>query len=140
VLPIVGCVRRAAIPILVVALFAAGCGARSNKLFTAKGTIACLKTKGFIVTTDPAQVGFIAAFAEHGGAKATTPTGNVVTIAFTKDETTVKDTANAFKAHASKQLRPHFSDVLRTNRNVVMVWTTTPASDDDQKVEGCLAP
>jgi hypothetical protein len=132
-------VRRAALPILVVALIAAGCGARTHKPFTAKGTIGCLKEKGFTVTTDPGQVGFIAAFADNGGVKATSQTANVVTIAFTKDDTTAADTANAFKAHASAKLRPHFSDILRTNRNVVMVWTTTPTADDDQKVEGCLA-
>jgi hypothetical protein len=133
-------VRRAAIPILVVALLAAGCGARSSKPFTAKGTLGCLKAKHFAVTTNPAQVGFIAAFAENGGVRATPPDGNVATIAFTTDETTVDDTVKAFRTHASAQLRPHFSDVLRTNRNVVMVWTTTPSADDDKLVQGCLAP
>jgi hypothetical protein len=132
-------VRRAATPILVVALLAAGCGARSTKPFTAKGTIGCLKGKHFIVTTNPAQVGFIAAFADNGGIRATAQDGSVVTIAFTKDETTVDDTAKAFRSHASAGLRPHFDDVLRTNRNVVMVWTTTPSSEDDQNVQGCLA-
>jgi hypothetical protein len=125
---------------VLLALLAAGCGARSSKPFTAKGTIGCLKAKGFTVTTDPIEVGFIAAFADNGGARATSQTGNVVTIAFTKDETTVDDTVKAFKAHASAALRPHFNDVLRTNRNAVMVWTTTPTSDDDTKVQGCLAP
>jgi hypothetical protein len=133
-------VRRAALVLLLVALLAAGCGARSNKPFTAKGTIGCLKAKAFTVTTDPVQVGFIAAFADNGGVRATSQTGNVVTIAFTKDESTVEDTVKAFKAHASAALRPHFGDVVRTNRNVVMVWTTTPAADDDRKVQGCLAP
>jgi hypothetical protein len=124
----------------VVALLAAGCGARSNTPFTAQGTIACLKAKGFTVTTDPTQLGFIAAFAENGGLRASSQGGNVVTIAFTKDESTVQDTVKAFKSHASAALRPHFSDVLRTNRNAVMVWTTTPSADDDQTVEGCLKP
>ena len=132
--------RRAAIAIVILALLAAGCGARSAKPFTATATIGCLKDKDFTVSTNPAQVGFIAAFAENGGIRATSQSGSVVTIAFTKDETTVQDTAKAFRTHASAALRPHFDDVLRTNRNVVMVWTTTPSSDDDQKVQGCLAP
>jgi hypothetical protein len=133
-------VRRAALPILVVALLAAGCGARTSKPFTAKGTIGCLKTKGFTVTTNPAQVGFIAAFADNGGIRASAHDGNVATIAFTKDETTVADTVKAFRTHASPQLRPHFDDVVRTSRNAVMVWTTTPSGDDDSLVQGCLAP
>ena len=132
--------RRAAIPILVVALLTAGCGARSAKPFTAKGTLGCLEAKQFAVTTDPGQVGFIAAFAENGGVRATSHGGNVVTIAFTKDEASVSDTVKAFRAHASTALRPHFNDVLRTNRNAVMVWTTTPPADDDKLVQGCLAP
>ena len=131
--------RRAAIAIVIPALVAAGCGARSAKPFTAKATIACLKGKAFTVSTNPAEVGFIATFAENGGLRATSKSGNVVTIAFTKDETTVDDTAKAFRSHASAGLRPHFDDVLRTNRNVVMVWTTTPSSEDDQNVQGCLA-
>jgi len=133
-------VRRAAVVTVSIALLAAGCGARSNKPFTAKGTIGCLKAKHFAVTTDPTQVGFIAAFADNGGIRATPQDGNVVTLAFTKDATTVEDTVKAFKAHASAGLRPHFSDVVRTNRNAVMVWTTTPSGDDDHTVESCLAP
>jgi hypothetical protein len=132
-------VRRAILPIVLVALLAAGCGARSSKPFTAQGTIGCLKAKNFAVTTNPAQVGFIAAFADNGGVRATPPSGNVVTIAFTKDDTTVNDTVEAFRSHASAILRPHFSDVVRTSRNAVMVWTTTPSSDDDKLVQGCLA-
>jgi hypothetical protein len=133
-------VRRALIAIVLVALAAAGCGARSSKPFTAQGTVGCLKEKGFAVTTDPAQVGFIAAFAENGGLRATSKTGGVVTIAFTKDQASVPDTEKAFRSHASARLRPHFNDVLRTNRNAVMVWTITPTADDDQTVNACLAP
>jgi hypothetical protein len=132
-------VRRAAVVFVLIALLAAGCGARSNKPFTAKGTLPCLKTKGFAVTTDPVQVGFIAAFADNGGIRATAQDGNVATVAFTRDESTVADTVKAFRAHASAALRPHFDDVLRTNRNAVMVWTTTPSGDDDQTLQRCLA-
>ena len=123
------------------ALLAAGCGARSNTPFTAKGTLACLKAKQFTgVTTDPAQVGFIAGFADNGGIRATSPHGNVVTVAFTADTSTVPSTERAFKLHAPKGLRSHIGDVMRTNRNVVIVWTTSPSSDDEAKLEGCLAP
>jgi hypothetical protein len=130
------------VPLLaVLALLAAGCGARSNTPFTAKGTLGCLKAKQFTdATSAPSKVGFIAGFAANGGIQATSPNGNAVTIAFTDSEATVPSTEKAFKLHAPKSLRSHISDVLRTNRNVVIVWTTTPASDDETKVEGCLAP
>ena len=130
------------VPVLAgVALLAAGCGARSDTPFTAQGTLGCLKAKQFTgATTAPAQVGFIAGFAANGGIKATSPNGNVVTIAFTDSAAAVPSTEKAFKLHAPPGLRPHISDVMRTNRNVVIVWTTTPVSDDETKVEGCLAP
>ena len=131
------------VPVLaVLAVLAAGCGARSDTPFTAKGTIGCLKAKHFThVTSSPSQVGLIAAFADNGGVKATSPNGNVVTLAFTANDTdAVQSTEKAFRLHAPPALRPHISDVMRTNRNVVMVWTTTPVADDETKVNGCLAP
>lgn len=130
------------VPVLaVLALLAAGCGARSNTPFTAKGTLGCLKAKQFTGATDaPARIGLIAGFAANGGIKATSPNGNVVTIAFTDSEATVPSTERAFKLHAPKGLRSHIDDVIRAKRNVVIVWTTTPVSDDETKVEGCLAP
>jgi hypothetical protein len=130
------------VPLLaVLALLAAGCGARSNTPYTAKGTLGCLKSKQFTdATTSPAKLPFIAQFAANGGIEATSPNGNRVTIAFTDSAATVPSTENAFKLHAPKFLRPHIGDVIRSNRNVVIVWTTTPSSDDESKVEGCLAP
>jgi hypothetical protein len=128
--------------VLALAFVAAGCGARSSKPFTAKGTIDCLKNKGFRgVTSNASQIGLIAAFAENGGIKATAADGNTVTIAFAADDgDSLDSTEKAFKTHAPPALRPHISDVLRTNRNAVMVWTTTPSSDDDGAVQGCLKP
>jgi hypothetical protein len=133
-------VRRLVL-LLLLAAVAAGCGARSNTPYTAKGTLGCLKAKGFThVTTNPVQVGLIAAFAANGGIRATSPSGNVVTLAFTDSENSVGSTEEAFKTHAPKGLQSHISDVMRSNRNVVIVWTTTPAQDEETKVEGCLAP
>jgi len=130
------------VPVLAaLALLAAGCGARSNTPFTAKGTLGCLKKKQFAgVTANAAKLPFIAGFAANGGIVATSPDGNRVTLAFTDSETTVPSTEEAFKLHAPKSLRPHIADVMRSNRNVVIVWTTTPSSDDESSLESCLAP
>jgi hypothetical protein len=129
------------VPVLAaLALLAAGCGARSDKPFTAKATLGCLKAKHFTdATSNSAKLPLIAGFAANGGIEATSPNGNRVTLAFTDSETTVPSTEQAFKLHAPKSLRSHISDVMRSSRNVVIVWTTTPASDDESTVEGCLA-
>ncbi|MES1247398.1 MAG: hypothetical protein ABUS54_06975 [Actinomycetota bacterium] len=126
---------------LALAVLAAGCGARSNTPFTAKGTIGCLKSHGFTrVSSSPAKVGFIAGFAANGGLIGTSSSGNQVTIAFTDSSGDVDSTEKAFTLHASPQLRPHIKDVMSTNRNAVIVWTTGASSDDQSTLNGCLKP
>jgi hypothetical protein len=132
-------VRRLA-PFLLLALLAAGCGARSSTPFRASATVGCLKKKEFRnVSTSPAKVGFIAGFAANGGLVATSPGGNAVTIAFTDNADSVASTEDAFKLHAPPALRPHITDVMRVQRNAVIVWTTTPSDGDESTVEGCLS-
>ena len=122
------------------AVVAAGCGARSNKPYTATGTAACMAKKGFTkVTTNPVKVGFIAGFAENGGLKATAPGGNVLTIAFAANATTgVDSTKEAFRAHAPAKLRPHIDDIMESQGNAVLVWTVTPKPAHLADAEGCL--
>jgi hypothetical protein len=137
-------VRR---PLLVLAaaslaVAAAGCGARSNKPFTAKGTAACMTKQGFThVTTDPLKVGFIAAFADNGGLRATATGGNVLTIAFAADDTAgVASTEQAFRTHAPAKLRPRMNDIMESERNAVFVWTVTPTPAQLADAKGCLHP
>jgi hypothetical protein len=125
--------------LLALALVAAGCGARSNTPYTATATAQCLRSHDFTnVSTSPGKVGFIAGFAPNGGLIATSPADNQVTIAFTKDSDSVQSTEQAFKLHASPSLRPHIADIMRTDRNAVMVWTTTPADSDTAALQSCL--
>jgi hypothetical protein len=131
--------RRVAFLLGLVALVAAGCGVRNSKPFTAKLSAPCFRAHGFTgVTTDPAQVAFLAAFADFGGLRAKSATGNVLTIAFTASHDSVASTEAAFKAHAPKSLRPHISDIMSANRNAVLVWTTTPAGDEADAATRCL--
>jgi hypothetical protein len=123
------------------ALAAAGCGVRNSKPFTAKGTAGCLKSHGFTsVTTNPVAVGFIAGFADNGGIRARSASGNVLTIAFTADANSTSSTEDAFRSHAPKSLRPHISDIMQTNRNAVLVWTTTPDGGELDAATRCLKP
>jgi hypothetical protein len=134
-------VARALGILLAVVLVVAGCGVRNSKPFTAQGSVGCFKQHGFTdVTTDPAQVGFIAGFADNGGLKAASPTGNALTIAFTADENSTASTEQAFRLRAPKRLRPHMSDIMRTERNAVLVWTTSPTADEYDAARRCLKP
>jgi len=124
---------------LLVALVAAGCGVRNSKPFTAQASAPCFRSSGFTgVTTSPSKVGFIAGFADFGGIRATSATGNVLTIAFTAGPDSVPSTEAAFKAHAPKSLRPHISDIMSSNRNAVLVWTVTPNGDEADAATRCL--
>jgi hypothetical protein len=125
--------------LLAVAVLVAGCGVRNSKPFTAKGSAGCLKSHAFTrVTTNPALVGFIAGFADNGGIRAASPSGNILTIAFTDSPDTVRATEDAFRSHAPKSLQPHMSDIMTTNRNAVLVWTITPLQDELDTANFCL--
>jgi hypothetical protein len=133
-------IRRLAL-LCALALLAAGCGVRNSKPFSASGTVGCVRSHGFTqVSTDPGKVGFIAGFADRGGLIARSPTGNVVTIAFTRDADSTKDTEDAFRSHAPAGYRRHMSDIMSTNRNAVLVWTTTPDPGELDTVNRCLKP
>jgi hypothetical protein len=136
-------VLRRALALLAVlvplAALAAGCGVRSNAPYTAKGTAPCLTKKGFTgVTTNPVKVGFIAGFADNGGILAKAPGGNVLTIAFAADAAGAAQTEQAFKAHATGVYKRHINDVMESQRNAVLVWTTTPTRRQVDTAVGCL--
>jgi hypothetical protein len=122
-----------------VALAAAACGGSSIKPYTAAGTAPCLRDKGFTsVTTAAGKVGFVAAFADNGGLRATAPSGNTVTIAFAADAAAVEATEQAFRSYATGVYKLHIRDVMSATENAVLVWTTTPAPKEQRTVTSCL--
>jgi hypothetical protein len=127
--------------VVLVVLLASGCGVRTSKPYTAKGTAPCLRDKGFAaVSTSPAKIGFIPSVAANGGLVATGKDGNKLTIAFTDSADDVSDTEDSFTRFAPARYRPHMSDILETDRNAVMVWTTTPDSQELDTAKRCLQP
>jgi hypothetical protein len=134
-------VIRRFLVLIAAAALVAGCGVRNSTPFSAKATAACLRSHGFTsVTTDPSQIGFVAAFADDGGLRGTSPDRNVLTIAFAADaqSSSTSSLEDAFRSHAPKSLRPHMSDIMSANRNAVLVWTISPSSSDSDTVNRCL--
>jgi hypothetical protein len=128
-----------ALALLLLVLLAAGCGVRNSKPFNAENTAGCMAKHHFTdVTTDKAKIGLIAAFAPRGGLRATAASGNVVTIAFAEDAKSVGSTVEAFRKFASPFYKRHLSDILQTDRNAVLIWTTTPLTQELQDAEFCL--
>lgn len=133
--------RRASVLVAfaLLVLVVAGCGARNSKPFTAKGSAACFTKKGFTqVTTNPVKVGFIAGFANNGGLRATASDGNVLTVAFTADESSVASTEQAYRSHAPPKLRPRMNDIMEAERNAVLVWTVSPTAKQLADAKSCL--
>ena len=125
--------------LLPIALLVADCGRGSTAPYTTAATAPCLKAKGFTkVTTDPGKVGFIAGFADNGGIRATAPGGNVLTIAFAGDTAGAAQTERAFRAHATPFYKRHMHDIMETQRNAVLVWTTAPTQSQIDTALGCL--
>ena len=124
-----------------VAVLAAGCGGGSGQSqYTATGTEKCIREKGFThVTTNPHKVGFIAGVAPNGGIKAVAPSGNVLTIAFAQNAADAASTKQAFRDNASAFYKRHMADIMESQRNAVLVWTTSPSQDLLSTVLGCLA-
>jgi hypothetical protein len=134
--------RRASIAatLSVLCVLVAGCGARSNKPYTAAGSVDCFaKAKGFKkATTDQAKVGFIAGFAANGGLRTTATDGNVLTIAFALDEAAAASTERAFRRFAPPKLRPRIGDIMEAERNAVLVWTVSPTPEQLATAKSCL--
>lgn len=132
--------RRTGIALLLaLALLAAGCGVRNDNPYTAAKSVSCFRAQGFTeVSTARLKVGFIAGVAQNGGLVGKAPDGNFLTVAFAADAKGAASTAAAYKRAAPKSLRPHMSDILETQRNAVLVWTTTPSRDDHSRALGCL--
>jgi hypothetical protein len=130
------------LPVVVLAAFlAAGCGVRTSKPYTAKGTAPCLREKGFsAVSTSAAKIGFIPSVAANGGLVATGKSGNKLTIAFTESADDVADTQESFKRFAPPRYKLHMQDIMETDRNAVLVWTVTPDSLELDTAKRCLQP
>lgn len=128
---------RRAFLLLALALLAAGCGSAEPAAYKAEGTAKCLRGKGYRVTTTPAKVGVVAAAAPHGGLRAFEP-GNTLTIAFGANSDDALGISRAFRRFAPKKLRPHIDDVMRTQKNAVLLWTVTPPAEEMDKIFACL--
>jgi hypothetical protein len=129
--------RRTLFLLTILGILLTGCTATEPSVYKADGTVKCLRDSGYQVTTDSAQVGVVAAAAPNGGLLAREP-GNAVTIAFAADADDAQSIGKAFTRFAPKKLRPHISDVMRTEKNAVLLWTITPPIEELTKVVGCL--
>jgi hypothetical protein len=128
--------RRALLLLLALAVLAAGCDTEPA-VYKAEPTAKCLRGKGYRVTTDPAQLGIVERNAANGGLIASRP-GNAFRVAFAENSDASRGLEHAYRVFAPKAVRPHITDVLRTEKNAVFRWTVTPSQEEINEVFACL--
>jgi hypothetical protein len=75
--------------------------------------------------------------AENGGLIAYEP-GNAVRMAFAENSDDALGVQRGYRRFVKKYVRRHIADVMRTQKNAVLLWTITPPQDELDKVYGCL--
>jgi len=129
--------RRLLWTLLLASVFAVGCNSEPSA-YKAEPTGKCLRDKlHYLVITDPALLGVVERSAARGGLLVHHP-GNAIRIAFGLNADDVPGIENGFRRFSSPKLRPHIDDVMRSNKNVVFLWTVTPPQTEIDAVYGCL--
>ena len=114
----------------------AGCGGeRPPEEYVFDATLACLRQEVGRVST--ADVDFVASTALGGAVYVRFPgRTNEVTLSFGESEEDAARIEQAYRRFAPKRVR--IGDVLRRNRNVVLLWGVTPTEQQETTVGGCL--
>ena len=128
---------RRVLLLVALALLLAGCGDTEPSVYKAEPTAKCLRKEGYRVTTDPEKLGIVEANTANGGLLASKP-GNALRIAFGANSDDALGIQRAFRRFAPKSLRPNISDVMRAQKNAVLLWTVTPPLEEMNGVFACL--
>lgn len=128
---------RRVLILVILALLGAGCGDTEPDAYKAEETAKCLREEGYRVTTDPEQLGVVEANTTNGGLLASKP-GNALRIAFGANSDDAVGIQRGYRRFVSKRLRPHISDVMRAQKNAVLLWTVTPPLEEMNQVFACL--
>jgi hypothetical protein len=129
--------RRSLWALLLLAALAAGCNSEPSA-YKADPTGKCLRDKlHYLVASDPARLGVVEGHAARGGLLVHHP-GNAIRIAFGQNTDDVPGIESGFRRFAPLKLRPHILDVMRSNKNVVFLWTVAPPQEEINAVYGCL--
>ena len=67
-----------------------------------------------------------------------TTTTAAATTASTTTTSTGTTTTSSHGSKKPKKLKPHITDVMRTEKNAVLLWTVTPPQEEQNKVFACL--
>ena len=121
---------------LAATLIASACGgAGQPETYKLAPTMTCLQEEDVRVNTR--TVDFVASTA-LGGALNAKFRGNEVTLAFGDSPDAAERTERAYRRFAPDRLKPKIDDVLRRERNVVLLWAVSPNEEQHRTVVDCL--
>jgi hypothetical protein len=123
--------------LLLPAVIAAGCGNPVHKHYSVRETASCLRGVGYAVNTNAPELGPVENSATEGALLASKP-GNAVRMTFSQNHREAVNIEAAYHRFVKPTLRRHLGDVLSAQKNATLLWTVTPASDEQQRVLGCL--
>jgi hypothetical protein len=128
---------RMVVLVVAMVLVAAGCGGAEPDAYKPEPTAECLRDDGYRVTTARADLGVVEKGATNGGLLAFRP-GNAVRIAFGGNSDDALGIQRGYRRFVPKRVRPHINDVMRTQKNAVLLWTITPPLEELNDVFDCL--
>jgi hypothetical protein len=116
----------------VLLVLASGCGRSDGHLYSLEKTEACLRKDGVRLG---GPLDFVATTATGGAVQAHLPT-NFVTLVFGD---TVDKADNINQAyHRFRAQNVGIEDVLRQERNAVMLWHSHPSNANLERIQACL--
>jgi hypothetical protein len=119
--------------LVAVAALAASCGkSQGTTLYSAAKTRACLTSDGVPIG---GQLDFVATTATGGAFKARLPK-NSVTVVFGESVTDADNIDQAYRRFRAKNVG--IDDVLRQDRNAVLLWQLHPTDDQAAALGACL--
>ena len=125
--------RRSLLLAVAVAVLVGGCGSQAN--YSRAKTRACLEGKDIRLGR---KLDFVASTATDGAFVAHLDDGNFATILFGENQKDAEELENAYQRFAFPNVKQGLPDVLRRDRNVVLLWHAHPSDDDVETISSCL--
>lgn len=125
--------RRSLLLAVAVAVLVGGCGSQAN--YSRAKTRACLESNDVRIG---GKLDFVASTATDGAFVAHLDDRNFATVLFGEDESDAEELESAYHRFAFPNVKEGLPDVLRRDRNAVLLWHQHPSEDDLQTISDCL--
>ena len=124
----------APLSLVLLAVAAAGCGGSTT--YSVEKTRSCFTARGVTLAQVPRAD--IVGSSATGGSFAASFGDNTVKVVFGETEDDAEQIQGAYERFAFANVKAGLADVLRRDKNAVMLWQKHPQDSDLSLVSGCL--